>query len=117
MNGETITPTANANEYTLTYTSAFSDDNIWFDDNANPAVGVWVITTDVKSGGVTTRRTVPASGNGPTGADTVSMGDGNVQINTSDPLYPSGTVVTFIATCTRASDGAVGTSTLIVTLP
>jgi hypothetical protein len=45
------------------------------------------------------------------------MGDGNVQINTSDPLYPSGTVVTFIATCTRASDGAVGTSTLIVTLP
>jgi hypothetical protein len=85
------------------------------DFNPQLITGTWVITAAVNSAGTSTTPTIPTTPNNNTVSYDPSFGE--LVLHSGDPLYPPGSTVVFTATCTRASDGAVGTTILNVPMP
>jgi hypothetical protein len=112
-----ITSSGN-NTYSITgYTQSTMNINNADRIDLNPQLitGTWVITAAVVNNGVRTTPTIPTT----PGANIFSYDPsfGELVLHSGDPLYPPGSSVVFTATCTRTSDGAVGTTLLNVTMP
>jgi len=100
--------------YTQSMVNLGNGDTIHFDINAT-ITGTWSITAAVTSGSSTTTPTIPTIPNNNIVA--YNPNTGSIFLTSGDPLYPPGSTVVFTATCTRTSDGVVGTTVLNVAMP
>ena len=108
----TLTPTADISTYTIsTYTQETMHDQIEFNLSNRP--GTWSITASIEG------TLVPFSGTRNSNNVYISFSGSfeltKLYLTPCDPLFPPGSVVTFVAT--RSFEGSSGTTTVTVTMP